>query len=258
MKNAIIFSALFLAGLCRADTISETGTLSSPEDTVLIPLTLVTGGTVTLQTFGFGGGTNAAGAIIPAGGFDPFVGLFSGTGPTALFLNGTSDIFATYSPGCPPAGTLAIGGIPGQCGDVNIQFTGLGAGTYTVLLADADYVPNAIFEAPPAFLGDGFTDLTGGVFQTCYDADDCNTDTANWALDITAPPGSTIPPPSSVPEPSTAPLAAVGMALGASVYARSRKSARGVRMAGSETPDLRRTCLFRGKRRARTPYRTAE
>ena len=65
-----------------------TGTLSSPEDTVLIPLNLLTGGMVTLQTFGFGGGTNAAGTVVPAGGFDPFVGLFYGTGPTALFLNG--------------------------------------------------------------------------------------------------------------------------------------------------------------------------
>jgi hypothetical protein len=227
MKKAIIVSGVFLVGLCSADTISETGTLSSPEDTVLIPLTLVTSGTVTLQTFGFGGGTNAADMVIPAGGFDPFVGLFSGTGPTALFLNGTSDILTGYLPGCPPAGTLTIGSIPDQCGDVNIQFTGLGAGTYTVLLTDGDYVPNAVFEAPPAFLGDGFTDLTGGVFQTCYDADDCNTDTANWALDITGPAGSTVPTPSPVPEPSSAPLAAVGVALCANVYARSRKLNRG-------------------------------
>jgi hypothetical protein len=227
MKIAIIVPAFLLAGLCCADTISETGTLSSPEDTVLIPLTLLTGGTVTLQTFGFGGGTNAAGTVIPAGGFDPFVGLFSGTGPTALFLNGTSDILTTYSPGCPPAGTLTIGSVPDQCGDVNIQFTGLGAGTYTVLLTDADYVPNVVYEAPPAYLGDGFTDLTAGVFQTCYDADDCNTDTANWALDITAPAGSTIPAPSSVPEPSSVPLAAIGLTIGASVYSRSRRLNRG-------------------------------
>jgi hypothetical protein len=229
MKKAIniSISAVFLAALCCADTISETGTLNSPEDTVLIPLALVTSGTVTLQTFGFGGGTNAAGTVIPAGGFDPFVGLFSGTGPTALFLNGTSDILTNYSPGCPPAGALTIGSVPGQCGDVNIQFTGLSAGIYTVLLTDGEYVPNAVFESSPALLGDGFTDFTGGVLQTCYDANDCNTDTANWALDITAPSGSTVPTPSSVPEPGSAGLAAIGIAVGASVYAKSRKSNRG-------------------------------
>jgi hypothetical protein len=84
-----------------------------------------------------------------------------------------------------------------------------------------------VYEAPPAYLGDGFTDLTAGVFQTCYDADDCNMDTANWALDITAPAGSTILPPSSVPEPSSAPAAAIGLAVGASVYARSRRLNKG-------------------------------
>lgn len=135
------------------------------------------------------------------------MGLFSGTGPTALFLNGTSDILSNYSPGCPPAGTVAVGGVANQCGDVNLQFTGLAAGTYTVLLTDGEYISNAVFESSPAFLGDGFTDLTGGAFQTCVDANDCNTDTANWALDISAPAGS------SVPEPSPIALAAIGLAL---------------------------------------------
>ncbi len=225
MKQAFIFSAgwiLLAGGSCLADTISETGTLNSPEDTVVIDLTLVASGTVTLQTYGFGGGTNAAGTVIPSGGFDPFVGLFSGTGPTALFLNGTSDVLSNYSPGCPAAGTVTIGSVGNQCGDVNLQFTGLAAGTYTVLLTDGEYIPNAVFEPSPGFLGDGFTDLTGGAFQTCVDANDCNTDTANWALDITAPAAS------SVPEPSSAPLlGTVALVLGASVYARARKLKKG-------------------------------
>jgi hypothetical protein len=224
MNQVFIFSAgwILLAGVCLADTISETGTLNSPEDSVLIDLTLVNSGTVTLQTYGFGGGTNAAGTVIPSGGFDPFVGLFSGTGPIALFLNGTSDILSNYSPGCPPAGTVTVGSVGNQCGDVNLQFTGLAAGTYTVLLTDGEYIPNAIFESSPGFLGDGFTDLTGGVFQTCVDANDCNTDTANWALDITTPAGSTVPEPASAPL-----LATVALALGASVYARARKLKKG-------------------------------
>jgi hypothetical protein len=224
--NAVLLLAM-ACGAASAGTVSFTGTLSSPEDTASFAVTLSSIGTITLQTYGFGGGTNAADIVIPPGGFDPFVGLFSGSGAGAVFINGTSDILSNFSPGCPPAGLVTIGSVPDQCGDVNIQFTGLGVGTYTVLLTDGEYVPNALFEAPPAYLGDGFTDLTGGVFQTCYDADDCNTDTANWALDITAPAGSTIPPPSSVPEPSSAPLAAVAMALGASVYAKSRKLNRG-------------------------------
>jgi hypothetical protein len=155
-----------------------------------------------LQTYGFGGGTNAAGSGIPAGGFDPFVGLFLGTGPSAFFINGTSDILTNDSPGCPPAGTLAIGSVAGQCGDVTLQFTGLAAGTYTVLLSDGEYIPAAVYETSGQ-LGDGFVDFTAGVFQTCVDANDCNTDTANWALDVTAPGGGT-----STPEPGS--LALVG------------------------------------------------
>lgn len=224
MSKSTIF-ALLLGSICgavHADTTSETGTLPSPEDTVTISLTLTTGGTVTLQTYGFGGGTNAAGTAIPSGGFDPFVGLFSGTGPGAIFISGTSDILSNYSPGCPPARTLTIGSAPLQCGDVNLLFTGLAAGTYTVLLSDGPYVPNAVFEASPGFLEDGFTDFTGGVFQTCYDANNCNADTANWALDITAPAVSTVPEPSSAPL-----LATVALALGACGYAKSRKLRKG-------------------------------
>jgi hypothetical protein len=198
-------------GACVAgfgETISDTGTLMSPEDSVLINIAVVANGSVTLQTYGFGGGTNAAGDAIASGGFDPFVGLFSGTGSGAVFLNGTSDILTNYSPGCPPAGTIAIGSIPGQCGDVNLQFSGLAAGAYTVLLSDAAYLPDAVFE-DSGVLGDGFVDLTGGAFQTCDDENDCNTDTANWALDITTSGGSTAPSP--VPEPSSAELAGLGV-----------------------------------------------
>ena len=53
-------------------------------------------------------------------------------------------------------------------------------------LSDAEYIPNAIFDSPSSGnLNEGFTDLTGGAFQTCADLNDCNNDTANWALDVT-------------------------------------------------------------------------
>jgi len=193
------------AGVACANTVSYTGTLSSPEDSTsgLITVTLSSPGTLGLQTYGFGGGTNAAGDVIPAGGFDPFVGVFAGTGTSATFINGTSDVLSNYSSfmGCPPAGEVDIGGL--VCGDVNMSLS-LAAGTYTVLLTDADNFPVAVDETD-GLLGDGFFDLTGGVFQTCNGLD-CVTDSANWALDITTP-GSV----STVPEPSALP--ALGIAL---------------------------------------------
>jgi hypothetical protein len=209
------------SGVCAADTVSQTGTLASPEDTVLIPIVLTSAGDVTLQTYGFGGGVNAAGTLIAPGGFDPFVGLFQGTGDGAVFVDGTSDILTNYTPGCPPAGTVTLGG-SATCGDVNMQFTGLAAGTYTVLLSDGEYIPFATFEGPGGTLGDGFVDFTAGVFQTCDTNGDCNNDTANWALDITTSAGSTPPP---VPEPPSVEL--VGMAIvlaGAWMYRRDRRA----------------------------------
>jgi hypothetical protein len=193
-----------------ADTASYTGTLAGPEDSFTTTVNVAGDGTVTLQTYGFGGGVNGAGSTIAAGGFDPFVGLFSGTGDGAVFVDGTSDILTNYTPGCPPAGTVTIGSVAGQCGDVNLQFTGLAAGTYTVVLSDGAYLPAALFEDPGGVLGDGFFDLTGGVFQTCDTNGDCNDDTADWALDITTSGMSAAPP---VPEPASVELAATAALL---------------------------------------------
>jgi len=188
MRTTLWISLAVLVGsTLRADTVSHTGTLASPEDTAEFVVALPVAGILGLQTYGFGGGTNAAGNVIPAGGFDPFVGVFVGTGAAASFIDGTSDILPTYTShlGCPPAGMVDIGGI--ICGDINMSLL-LSPGTYTVLLSDAAYLPNAVFGGTGT-LGDGFTDLTGGAFQTCNvtDVTTCVTDTANWALDITTP-----------------------------------------------------------------------
>ena len=178
------------------NTISYTGTLTSPDDaSTAITVTLANAGSLSLQTWGFGGGTNAAAAVIPAGGFDSFLGVFAGTGDTATFIDGTSDVLSNYDgfKGCPPAGTVNIGGP--VCGDVKMSFN-LAAGEYTVLLTTGSYIPNAVFGG--GTLGDGFTDLTGGAFQTCV-GENCKEDTANWALDITtSDSGAPVPEPGGV------------------------------------------------------------
>jgi len=193
--GSFLLAALLAVQAATGATISYTGALASPEDaSTQITVTLASAGSLSLQTWGFGGGTNAALALIPAGGFDPFVGLFSGTGAGAAFIDGTSDDLSNFpgNQGCPPAGTVTIGGSP-VCGDVAMSFS-LPAGTYTVLLTDGAYIPNAVFETN-GMLGDGFTDLTSG-FQTCDNAGNCVPDTANWALDITTPgSGGTVPEP---------------------------------------------------------------
>ena len=216
--------AACLAIQAAAGTISYTGTLASSIDTsTQITVTLASAGTLDLQTFGFGGGTNAASAVIPAGGFDPFVGVFAGTGDSAVFIDGTSDVLSSFTANCPPANTVDIGGQ--VCGDVTMTLS-LAAGTYTVLLTDALYFPAAVFETN-GVLGDGFIDWTPqdaqgptGAFQTCNivgATTTCITPTANWALDITTPDSGT-----STPEPGGLWVCGIGLIVLGSVSRRQR------------------------------------
>src|ERR1700735_5379482 len=193
------------ANVARADGTSFVGTLTSPLDFFTTTLTLTSSEDVTLQTYGFGGGTNQAGTLIAPGGTDPFVGLFPGTGSGATFINGTSLDLTNYPSfvGCPPANSVSnFGGT--TCGDVTMLFSSLAAGTYTVLLSDGQFIPNAAVGLGTT-LGDGFNDLTGGQF--CNIADftdgvetDCPNTSGAYALDIitNGSPVMTSPEPSSL------------------------------------------------------------
>jgi hypothetical protein len=219
-----VASAFFAAPNSRAD--SYTGTLSTPEDTYSLVFKVLgsVNETVTAQSWSFGGGTNAAGTVIPAGGFDPFLGFFSGTGSSASLVTdamgnpiASSDDLSNYSSfmGCPPAATVNLDGA--ICGNVTLSAS-LAPGTYTLLLSDAAYISNAANNGSGT-IGDGFTDFTGGAFQTCnFDASGgyaCQNDTANWAFDLTIGTSTTSGGgSSSVPEPSSLVLlAAVAVAM---------------------------------------------
>jgi hypothetical protein len=246
----ICFAALLLAQPALADVetcttpaggISCTGTLSIPEHVFLETFTLAGSSTITVQTYGFGGGTNAAGTVSSPGGFDPLVALFSGvaTDATVLLDGGGNPIasadtlFGLFSSGCPPAGTVMVGTVPGNCGDDGLTVS-LAAGVYTLLLSDANFLPLAV---DPGILspfdltdttsnnygsstGNGaYTDLTGGAFETCVTLMDCNMDTGNFAVDILASSG---PPLSPVPEPGSLALlcSVLAVLIGRAVGAR--------------------------------------
>ncbi len=197
--------------------LSFTGTLVSSENDAELTFTLSSPDTVTFQTWGFGGGTNAAGQVILAGGFDPLIALFNGPAATAtIYVDGSGNPLAdadnlldppwSYVGNCPPAGTVAIG-TSNDCGDDFMQ-VGLSAGTYTLLLSDANYVANAIYDN--GALSEGFTDFTSGVFQTCDPvANACITPNGNYAVDIVSPQAELM---TNTPEPSTLPLLLVGLA----------------------------------------------
>jgi hypothetical protein len=238
----LCLTALLLGRPAAAGTISScttpsgaiscTGTADTPEDVFLESFTLAGSAAITVQTYGFGGGTNAAGASIASGGFDSLVALFAGIPATASILTdgggnpiASADNLSLFSPGCPPAGLVTVGSVTGVCGDNKLTAI-LSAGTYTLLLSDANYVPFAVNPGPPisSLLSDGYGDISGGAFQTCASQVDCNTDSGNFAVDITGL-GPTSAP---VPEPGTLTLFAAGLAVlfSKALAARKRRTTR--------------------------------
>ena len=215
INKASFLLAATLSAL-SAGSLSFTGALSSPEGVFETTFNLTAPSTVTFQTWSFGGGTNALGQAIPAGGFDPLIALFNGPVATAtMYVDGSGNPLAdadnllnppwSFVGNCPPAGTVAIG-TDHDCGDDLMQAV-LGAGTYTLVLTDANYIPQAVYDN--GALAEGFVDLTSGVFQTCDPVSNaCITPTANYAVDIVSAQLTT-----TALEPSTLPLLCVGLAL---------------------------------------------
>ena len=211
-----IWICLLLASPLAASgsALSFTGTLATPESVFETTFSVASASTVTFQTWGFGGGTNAAGQVIPAGGFDPLISLFAGSAATAtIYVDGSGNPLAdadnllnapwSFVGNCPPAGTVAIGS-DNDCGDDFMQAL-LPAGTYTLVLTNANYSPNAIYDN--GALSEGFTDLTAGVFQTCDPVSNaCITTNGNYAVDITSTSAF-------APEPGTVSLMAIGLAV---------------------------------------------
>jgi hypothetical protein len=221
----------FGARMYGSVTYSYTGTLSTAESVFEQTFTLGVTQDVTIETFGFGGGVNGQATLIAAGGFDPLVALFSGTGAAATIVTDTlgnpiagADTLTGSVGNCPPAGFVTIGTGSGNsiCGDVLLEASQLPPGTYTLVLSDAGYIPDAVNPGPPSssLLSDGFADLTGGVFQTCNTTSDgttCITPTGNYAVDIIEQIGS------QVPEPGSALLLPIGAGL-IGIFTRNRIS----------------------------------
>ena len=198
----ILASLASLAWCCAsAATTSHRGNLSQDADVRLIPFSLNAAAEVSMRTFSYAGGMQADGTAIPAGGFDPILEVFDGTGAHI----GHSDDDTTNTVGIDPQTLEAL--------DVLFRDV-LPAGSYTVALAQFDNF------AVGASLLDGFTregegNFTGVLFG-CSNAKFCDFKKANrteaWALDISVNP---------VPEPSVFALMVAGLSA-ASWFGRGK------------------------------------
>jgi hypothetical protein len=210
-KLALLTIAVFALALvvvwapsANADGFSTTGSLLTPETPFIVTFTLGSTSSLDIQSWGFGGssgapgGTDFAGQVIGPGGFDPLMALYQGTGSGAtLVMDGgnpavsadnLTGLATNFTPSCPPGTAVSIGGP--VCGDPTLLLASLAAGTYTILLTDANYIPNSINGGALSLNPNDFSDLTGGVFQTCnFDPvsgnSTCQNDSSNFAFDVT-------------------------------------------------------------------------
>jgi hypothetical protein len=192
LKAAIAAAVLATSSVpALAGIFSFTGNLEGDNDVELFSLTLASPSKLTLRTFSYAGGTNAAGNLITAGGFDPIVALFFGAGAPAILLDQNDNGI----------------GVPvdlntGNAFDALLDpFFDLPAGLYTVALTEF-----ANFANGPT-LGDGF--LGGGI-------PDFDGRTSAWALDILGADSASV-----VPLPGTLALLMAGLAAAGLTRRRS-------------------------------------
>ncbi len=134
IKSALLALTFLVTATCAPGQ-SLTGNIdpNNPNDVLLIAFTLSAPSGFNFQSFGYGGsgnapgGKNAAGTMIAPGGFDPYVSLFSGVGPTATFVASNDD------GACPPGTASGV-----FCPDSTLHIASLPAGSYILAVSVFD------------------------------------------------------------------------------------------------------------------------
>ena len=229
--QTLVFTLLLFSPLVNASNFSFSGTFLFDTDLQYFTFTLQnpTEG-VTLRTWSYAGGTNAAGQTIAAGGFEPYLNLYMSDGTQ---MNPGSSGPCTSPLTGDPVADLLPDPTSGACGDVyyptTVSFPGglWSPGTYTLVLStfanpgignlpDGFFAPQVLgvpvpsnFTCQVGPLGFQGTPPTVGVDQPFCDEFLPNTErTGTWALDILNVDSAVQL--SSVPEPGSLSLGLLG------------------------------------------------
>jgi hypothetical protein len=214
--GSVVLLAMLGCSAALADNFSFQGTFTQDDNVQLFNFAVGSTSTVTLRTWSYAGGVDAAGVNIPRGGFDPILALFDSTGAK---INQNDD-----------GDNVPADSVTGEQYDTYLQST-LAPGTYTVSVMEYDN-----FAIGPN-LSDGFTRTGQGNFTSAFGCEegmfcdvsgdpDGNSRNGNWEFDILGVnSASTTGGGSNVPEPASLGL----LALGAGTVAIARRKSRAVR-----------------------------
>ena len=189
---AVAIVILIFSCLSFGNVISFTGNLNDSNSFALHQfLVPANGSNITIQSWSFGGGINAASDVIPGGGFLLDISLFDSAG-TLL-----ADTNFTYA--CPPANLDSYG----VCGDTLLSLSNVGAGQYTIGIVAA---PN--FPVGPS-LADGFCATTnpGSGCDGSFVGNQGEPRNQFYAVDVT------VDSPANVPEPASMTLVIAGLLI---------------------------------------------
>ncbi|MBV8571404.1 MAG: DVUA0089 family protein [Acidobacteriaceae bacterium] len=209
--------AVLVSRPARAANITLQGTISTDDAVQLFDLTVATAGLVDIRSYGYAGGTTSTGVVVPRGGFDTILTLFSASG---AFLDDNDDgagVATDPTTGLAADARLTESLTPGNYIAALTQYDNFSIGNLADGFAEQGH---PTFTADPSFAGGGpcpgnmFRDISGTAGR-CRNG--------NWTVDFVNV--ARVSAVASTPEPSALLLAGAGLALLLMGRVRRRKVA---------------------------------